>query len=62
MSEEKQTIRTTLDLDPDLHQRVKMKALTERVPLVVVARRLLEGWVSGEIEVDLSNESEEASD
>ena len=62
MSEEKQTVRTTLDLDPDLHQQAKMKALTERVPLVAVVRRLLRGWVSGEIEVDLSDENEEAND
>jgi plasmid stability protein len=36
--------RLVIDLDDDLHRRIKVKAAKEGVPVAVIIRRLVEAW------------------
>ena len=45
------TKRYTTDLEPDLHNKFRHKALDYDMPLAEVGRRLIRLWVEGKIDI-----------
>jgi len=45
VSNKSEKVRITVDLDPELHLKVRIKAVQQRVHLTDVLRQLLSEWV-----------------